>query len=129
MLKDFFPSIIWSLVIFGLCSMPSSAIPEFHWLDMLSFDKWVHAGIFFILILNFRRSLLLSVKWNNKSTSLLFLFIGILYGGLLELMQFYVFSSRSGEWSDFAANAFGCLIGYFSFNQIVLKFPLLIKKN
>ncbi len=39
----------------------------------------------------------------------------VAYGGLLEIMQATVFSNRSGDWLDFIANSFGCLLGFWFF--------------
>lgn len=39
----------------------------------------------------------------------------VAYGGLLEIMQATVFSNRSGDWFDFIANSFGCLMGFWVF--------------
>lgn len=37
--------------------------------------------------------------------------LGSIYGGTIELLQKYIFTSRSAEWGDEAANITGCLIG------------------
>ena len=42
-------AITWAFIILGLCSMPGQYVPSFSFLELLSFDKWVHAGIFFTL--------------------------------------------------------------------------------
>lgn len=42
-------SVVWALLIFGLCATPGQYIPSADWLELLSVDKWVHAGIFLIL--------------------------------------------------------------------------------
>jgi VanZ family protein len=107
--------------------MPSQAIPEFHWFDLVAFDKWVHAGIFFILVINLRRSLFLTSSVVSKNALYIVLSASILYGGFLELMQFFIFSSRSGEWSDFFANTFGCVTAYYLFPAIIKKFPIIIR--
>ena len=41
-----FRNIIWALVIFVLCAMPSEDIPNPHW-DIPHLDKVVHFGMFF----------------------------------------------------------------------------------
>lgn len=40
-----FRNIIWALVIFVLCAMPSEDIPNPHW-DIPHLDKVVHFGMF-----------------------------------------------------------------------------------
>jgi hypothetical protein len=112
---------IWALIIFGLCSMPGGLIPSASWLELLSFDKWVHAGIFFILC-----ALLFSgVALRNQSFVALcgWCVLSIAYGGLLEIMQAKVFSERSADWQDFVANSFGCLVALAIHKQIA-KFAL-----
>ena len=121
--KKFLPFIIWTLIIFGLCSMPGKAIPRISWLELLSFDKFVHAGIFSTEQILFMRAL----SYLNKKTfyGILALLFCVLYGGSLELMQFYVFSSRSGDVFDFIANSSGALLGFFFFSKINKKLGFL----
>ena len=122
-MKKFLPLIIWTLIIFGLCSMPGKIIPRISWLELLSFDKFVHAGMFFVEQVLFMRAL----SYLNKKivVGILVLLFCILYGGSLELMQFYVFSSRSGDVLDFIANSTGALFGFLLFSKINKKLGFL----
>jgi VanZ family protein len=121
--KKFLPFIIWTLIIFGLCSMPGKAIPKISWLELLSFDKFVHASIFFVEQILFMRAL----SHLNKKTfyGILALLFCIAYGGCLELMQFYIFSSRSGDILDFMANSTGALLGFLLFSKVNKKLGFL----
>lgn len=38
----------------------------------------------------------------------------ILYGGIIELLQLWVFTWRSGEWADLFADTVGAGMGIFS---------------
>lgn len=98
-------SVTWALIIFVLCATPGRFIPSANWLELLSFDKWVHAGVFFILVS------LLGVASKEK-TGLFYLYVAlsVLYGGALEIMQATVFSERSADWYDMIANTFGCIV-------------------
>ena len=109
-------AIVWTLIIFILCCTPGKYVPTAHWLELLSFDKFVHASIFFTLTFLW---LLVGVKKNKLSLSfMIFIIIACIgYGGLLEIMQAKVFSDRSGDWLDFIANSFGCLMGLWFFNK------------
>jgi VanZ family protein len=115
-MKRFLPFIAWTLVIFTLCSMPGKAIPHISWLELLSFDKFVHAGIFFTEQILLMRAL--SYLNRTNFTGIIALLFCIIYGGCLELMQYYVFSSRSGDILDFIANSTGAVTGFFLFNKI-----------
>jgi VanZ family protein len=117
LLKYAFPfALAWTAVIFVLCCTPGRYVPTAHWLDLLSFDKLVHASIFFVL-----SSLwfLCLVKAGNVTTSRITLVIAacICYGGMLEVMQATVFSQRSGDWADFIANSIGCFLALWFFKR------------
>jgi surface polysaccharide O-acyltransferase-like enzyme len=101
-------AIIWALIIFGLCSMPGHLIPSVNWLELLSFDKFVHASVFFTLV----ALLEIAVKAHgqNKKFNYLYFGLAVLYGGALEIMQATVFSERSADWLDMIANSFGCVM-------------------
>ena len=107
-------AVLWTLIIFVLCCTPGQYIPTTNWLELLSFDKFVHASIFFVLTCLWLISLLKINKLSNLSIILILLSC-VLYGGLLEIMQATVFSNRSGDWLDFIANSFGCLMGFWFF--------------
>lgn len=107
-------AVSWTAVIFGLCCMPGRYVPTANWLELLSFDKFVHAGIFFVLTCLW----LMYLYKINKLTTITILFtllLCITYGGLLEVMQATVFSQRSADWLDFIANSFGCVMGFWFF--------------
>ncbi len=109
-------SVVWTLVIFGLCSTPGKYVPSAHWLDLLSFDKLVHASMFFIL------SSLWFIYFISKQAisnrNIVFILVAcIAYGGLLEIMQATLFSQRSGDWFDFIANSIGCLLAFLIFKR------------
>lgn len=109
-------SALWALVIFILCSTPGRFIPSVSWLELLSFDKWVHAGVFFVLV-----SLLgiaVKVHGQNKKKFYFYFMLSVVYGGLLEIMQAKVFSERSADWYDMIANSFGCLLALLMHRKI-----------
>ena len=100
--------------------MPGKSIPKISWLELLSFDKFVHAGIFFIeqvLLMRALRPRLANAAWA-------FAFCAA-YGGGLELMQYYVFSERSGDLLDFIANTTGAFVGLLLFNKVNKKLEFL----
>ena len=110
-------SLLWAMVIFVLCSLPGRFIPAVSWLELLSFDKWVHAGVFFVLV-----SLLsISVKSHQQNKNLIYIYfvVSVLYGGALEIMQAKVFSQRSADWFDVAANSFGCVMALLLGSKII----------
>src|SRR5687768_4942469 len=109
-------SVVWALIIFGLCATPGQYIPSADWLELLSIDKWVHAGIFLVLT-----SLLfvVAIKFRQNNWIIaLYCLICIVYGVSLEIMQATCFSNRSADWKDIIANTFGCLVALLLFKQL-----------
>lgn len=115
-------SLLWAAFIFVLCATPGNLIPSANWLELLSFDKWVHAGMFFIL-----SSLLFLMVLKNMQHHywiIIYFFIGVIFGALLELMQAYCFINRSADWQDIIANSFGCVLALILFKKLKLFFSI-----
>lgn len=117
-LKYFTPAVIWFVVIFVLCAMPGKDIPHISFLELLAFDKWVHAGIFFVLVLLLMRGLKFTYIRVAHLTAIIFaLTIAVPYGGLLEIMQGTFFQDRSADLYDFIANSFGAVCGVLVYRK------------
>jgi VanZ family protein len=100
--------VFWILFIFLLCATPGQFIPTSDWLELLSVDKWVHAGIFFVLGVLF---FLFAFKHKQNERFLyVYTVLGVFYGVGLEVMQARWFSNRSFDYMDMLANAMGGLI-------------------
>lgn len=117
-------AMLWALLILVLCGMPGKDIPHISFLELLSFDKFVHAGIFFVQFLVLARGLVLQTdvklfQDSPKVTSLLFC---IVYGGALEIMQQTLFEDRSASLYDFVANGFGALVGFYFYDKLENRF-------
>jgi VanZ family protein len=113
-------AMLWALLILILCGMPGKDIPHISFLELLSFDKFVHASIFFIFILLSVRGFVLQTQFLKlkhlaKPTAF---WICVAYGGLMEVMQATLFTDRSADVYDFIANSFGCLMGWIFYNSI-----------
>lgn len=115
-----FIAIAWTIIIFILCATPGQYIPTTSWLELLSFDKLVHASIFLGLV--FLWLIVFNKRDNNSVISISLVIIScIIYGAILEIMQAKWFSNRSGDYLDFIANTFGCLCGSYTFNRFKMK--------
>lgn len=128
-MKHFWLPILWALVILALCAMPGRDIPHISWLEMLAFDKWVHAGVFFALSLLIVRGLKFSGPDRSHVTSVFIaLAIAIPYGGALEIMQQTLFSERSADIYDFIANSFGAACGVLLYRKLAVRIKFLQSK-
>jgi glycopeptide antibiotics resistance protein len=112
--------LLWALLILILCGIPGKDLPHSDFLDLLNFDKLVHAGIFFVqvvmLIHGFRKQT--AFAFLGRHAGIIATALSVIYGGLMELMQGALFSDRSPDINDFIANSFGCVAGWMVFNII-----------
>lgn len=96
-------AVIWMLCLF---SPPETRLSEIAFID-----KWTHlvmyGGLCCIIWLEFLRS-----RRPLRKQTLLFTFIfPVLMSGIIEVVQEYCTTTRSGEWADLAANIFGVILG------------------
>jgi VanZ family protein len=108
-----------------LCGIPGRDIPHISFLEILSFDKWVHAGVFFVLTLLAVRGFRLQKNSNafKKHAVLISLALCISYGGILEILQGTIFEDRSADIYDFIANSFGCILAVLLYPKFSKWFP------
>jgi len=102
--SSFYPSLIWFLIILVCSILPSSNFKEIE-----VSDKLLHFVIYaffslFLYLLSLKGTLGLDTlikKW-------IFVFtIGTMVGLSIEIIQYALIPSRSGEWLDLLANSIG----------------------
>ena len=116
---SFIPAIIWLSISTFLLTIPGSALPQENWLGKIWFDKWVHIGMFAILVWLFCWAI---HKKNSKDIKLTktFIVIGLLclgYGIAMEFVQKYFVVNRSFDIGDIIADVVGCTIGFVYSNR------------
>ena len=118
MIKKLWPAIAWAIVILILTGVPSNYIPiKITFLDWASPDKIVHFVLFggqsFLILYAFRKQYFAG---NNRYViATVAIGIGIVYGLLTEILQYYVFVGRNGNYFDFIADVIGAFIGFLAF--------------
>ncbi len=98
-------ALIWFLCLFVI-------VPKTPLNDVAFIDKWTHlvmyGGTTSVMWWEYLRHHRRLVFWKL----FLFAFIGLIaMSGVIELMQAYCTTNRSGEWLDFAANTTGVGLG------------------
>lgn len=95
--------------ILTLCLIP---IPETPLSDVPLIDKWTHMAFYAALLLIFWAEYGLS-RYRKGSFLLVAatLLAAMALGGLIELLQAYATTCRSGEWLDFWADSIGAVAG------------------
>lgn len=103
------PLLIGAIIFIVTCLITPEQVPEMP-KDVL-WDKLAHFGMFFLLsaismyyYFKLHKSNPLILKWIFWG-----FIIPVIYGGLIELLQKYVFSYRGAEWGDWVADILGSL--------------------
>jgi len=112
--KYYGPALWWALFILFMCSIKLGSVsgsPMF----FPGFDKLVHCGFFFVLVIfGFYGLSRQQIPAGMPYKAVLFIIAtAIIYGGIIELLQLYIFTWRSGEWDDLFADAVGASMAGF----------------
>ena len=106
-----YPLSLLCVLLIGVLSL-APYFPETP-LDNVAFiDKWTHLVMYGGTCTVIWWEYLRSHSALNSRKLLITLAGMILLGGLMELLQAYCTTTRSGEWLDFWADSIGVLLGY-----------------
>lgn len=106
-------ALLWAILIFFLCSIPGKDLPSAGWMELVSFDKWAHFGIFAVqmaLVLHALRRQYSPMLWRFDVRWYWFIAV-VAYGGLTEGYQHWMLQDRQADLYDFVANTAGALAG------------------
>ena len=128
-MKKIKPSLIpaagWFIISAILFTLPGSAFPKENWLDKIWFDKWVHIGIFTVLVALWCWGYPFKKGSIPKKLRKIFITVGIiclLYGIAVEFFQKSFIPNRSFDFGDILADAIGCATGViFSIGRYIKK--------
>ncbi len=100
-----------------LCGLPGNSFPDLSLWALLRFDSFAHAFVFavfsFLWAVAFRKQQQIKILYRHSiSAALLF---SVIYGVLIEIMQYAIFFRRSADWLDMVSDAFGGLLGVIIF--------------
>ncbi len=114
--KGFYKSLIWSFVILTLCLAPSNKISSINLFNIGHLDKAAHFLLYYIFALIIYADLVkyLAARVKKYYIILYALLVPLALGVLVELLQYYVFTTREGSIPDIAANICGITAGLFS---------------
>lgn len=106
-------SILLTILIVLLCLIPSSSIPHTSLFSIPYFDKFVHFSMYaplsFVALMESR------ITRQYSRYHLYIMIMIFLLGGVIEILQATVVTSRAAEWTDMLANLIGLLTGYLAF--------------
>jgi VanZ family protein len=114
------PPLAWFIFITILLCLPGSALPEENWFDKIWLDKWIHIGLFSIMVILWCR--VYSIKPGKKIRFFLYISLScFLYGIMMEFAQKYLIPNRSFDLGDIAADGVGCAIGFLFATRVYIK--------
>lgn len=103
--------------------MPGSAFPLETWYSKIWLDKWVHIGLFAVLVVGWCWALsgkqLPSV--GKQKVFLIITIIALLYGIGMEFVQRYFVVNRSFDGGDIIADGIGALAGFWFSSRTYIK--------
>lgn len=92
-------AVIWTIIMLIGCLAPHADIPG----PLISLNDKLQHSIIFVLF---------AFLWMEAGLRLnTVLLIGILFGGLIEVLQYLLPINRNADWADFAADTLGTVIG------------------
>ncbi|HEV8080992.1 MAG TPA: VanZ family protein [Chitinophagaceae bacterium] len=123
--KKFLPGITWFFIVLVLVFLPAEDIPsvESSFLDYIYFDKWIHFGLFAVLVLFFCWPFYNS-SFNRIERLHYFMKIAIvasLLGLVIEFIQKYFTAGRAFEILDWVADSLGALFAFWFCRKKFLK--------
>jgi len=115
-------ALIGATVLFCL---PGSEFPEEDWFAKIFLDKWVHIGLFAVLVSLWCLPLFYRIESRSRLFNF-FIWISIafvVYGIVIEFIQGNFIPNRTFGIDDIVADAIGCGVGFmFVNNQLKRKF-------
>ena len=107
LIKQYYKFGLWVFIIAYLCLAPADEFKKVH-ITIPYFDKMVHFGMFFIL------GLFIGAKKEYQLAATIYswqIYFAAIYGGLIELAQSYLTTTRKGDWIDWLADLIGLALG------------------
>lgn len=95
------------IIITILFCLPGSAFPKENWLSRIAFDKIVHVCLFAALLFLWR----IAFDQVHRNITVFLLFMALVYGLLIEIIQSQWVPFRSFDSYDVVADAGGSLAG------------------
>ncbi|RWY46267.1 VanZ family protein [Mucilaginibacter gilvus] len=113
-IKPYRPAILWALFILVICSIPMGSVGSSR-LFFPGFDKLTHCGLFFVLAVLYCYGSIRKFKTRQVRSEIAIknTIVLISYGALIEVLQMYIFTWRSGDMADLFADTVGACMGIF----------------
>lgn len=122
-------NIIWAIIIFVLCSVPGNSLPHTPAVNIPHLDKLVHFALFFVMGIFLIAELKFQTKLRRITIAFITFALITIYGGVIEILQEYYFTSRSGDLWDFCADIAGGVTAIFMYSSLKKQKDLLLNRK
>ncbi len=119
--RVYIPGISWIIICTVLLTLPGSSFPTEDWLDKIWFDKWVHIGLFAVIVVSWCWGIHKDKNLTVTGMYVWVMLLAILYGTGMEFVQKYLVVNRSFDSGDIIADAVGALLGYMYCRRVFIK--------
>ncbi|UCH15655.1 MAG: VanZ family protein [Bacteroidales bacterium] len=111
--NTFIKTIVWGIFILLACTLPADRVSKVSLFGVGHMDKVFHFLVYFIfsLILYFDMYKYKNTLRTKYLFFLLLFLIPLVWGIIIELIQFYALLSREGSFADIIANTGGIVTG------------------
>jgi VanZ family protein len=113
-------ALFYLAIISYLFFLPGSAFPKNNWFSKVYFDKWVHIGFFFVLVVLW----LWALNLFKKAMFILLIVCAAMYGLAVELVQDQFIPNRSFDVGDWMADMAGAFAGLWFWKGYIKNRPL-----
>jgi VanZ family protein len=112
-LQSFWPAIIALVVATVLFCLPGKDFPEEDWFALIALDKWIHVGLFCVLVILWSLPFIQQAKDNSaiRQTFIRITLAFVAYGIAIEFIQGQFIPNRTFGVDDMIADAIGCGVG------------------
>ncbi|MDH4090918.1 MAG: VanZ family protein [Cyclobacteriaceae bacterium] len=113
-LKSFWPAVVGLIVATVLLLLPGQEFPKRDWMSKIYLDKWVHLGLFAMLVALWSLPLISRIDEGSRLRNIFFwIAMGfIAYGIAIEFIQGNFIPYRTFGVDDMIADAVGSGIGF-----------------
>ena len=106
------PPLLWAIIMLVLTLTPAKEMPRTPDWKLLAFDTAAHAGVFAVLAVLSWVALRKQQRWPTlaQRPGMTVLIGCVLFGGLIEILQYLMAVGRQAEWSDLAGDSLGAAL-------------------
>ena len=108
-LKSRVLAISWFIIMNILFVLPGSALPRSNWLTEIQVDKWVHVGLFAVLVFLWCSAF----EFSASKKGWLIVITAVAYGFLVEVVQKNWVPNRSFDLYDVLSDTAGSIFGFW----------------